>query len=139
VNDVIWEIEEEVRDLERLLPEQAMSDNGKLQRRRGILDLGGHILKFLFGMATTSEVQELHSIVSKLDSKKDDMIHAVEAQMTLLHTVDKEARQNIVDLLLVVKSLKGTVSQIIKLNLTLKETVDHIQTTVEIRELCPGL
>jgi hypothetical protein len=121
------------RKYERLLPEQAMSDNGILRRRRGILDFGGHVFKFLFGTATTSEVQELHSRVSKLDSKKDDMIHAVEAQMTLLRTVDKEARQNTVDLLLEAKSLRGTVSQIIKLNRTLKETADQIQTTFEIQ------
>jgi hypothetical protein len=78
-----------------------------MRRRRGLFNFVGQVLKFLFGTATASEV---HSILSRIDHKNNDVIHAMEEQMTQLRTVDSKARQNTIDLVAVAKTLKGTIS-----------------------------
>jgi len=38
----------------------------RLDRRRGLLNIGGTVLKTLFGTATISDIQELHSVSDDL-------------------------------------------------------------------------
>jgi hypothetical protein len=121
VNAIIQGVDEEVRDLERLLPDELLGNVRNTRRRRGLFNFGRHILKFLFGTATVSEVQRVHSILSRINHKNNYVIHAVEAQLTLLRTVDGRARQNALDLVAVAKSLKGTISQMIRINHTIRE------------------
>jgi vacuolar-type H+-ATPase subunit I/STV1 len=66
VNDIIQELDSEIKNVERLLP----TNVAKLSRkRRGLIELGGQALKFLFGTATSSEVQELQTIISKYENQ----------------------------------------------------------------------
>ena len=52
----IWEqLNLELKDLEKLLPVSC--------RKRGLLNLGGDVLNFLFGTATSAELQTLHQAV----------------------------------------------------------------------------
>jgi hypothetical protein len=96
VHDITTDLDDEIQNLERLLPYKQAKNPRK---RRGLIDFGGQVLKCLFGTATYSEVQDLQSIVSKYEDQSDDTIHALKAQLTLIRIVDKETRQNTVDLL----------------------------------------
>jgi hypothetical protein len=131
VNAIILDVDEEVRDLERLLPDQLKGNIRNTQRRRGLLNFGGHILKFLFGTATVSEVQKVHSILSRIDHKNNYVIHAVEEQLTLLCTVAGRARQNTLDLVAADKALKGTMSQMIRINHTIRGELHQARRIME--------
>jgi hypothetical protein len=53
-NDITMELDREIKNLEQLLP---VNPTSVLRKRRGLINLGGQVLKFLFGTATNSEVQ----------------------------------------------------------------------------------
>jgi len=44
-------------------------------RRRGLLNLGGAVLKTLFGTATISDIQEIRSVFDDLQTKNADIVH----------------------------------------------------------------
>jgi hypothetical protein len=130
VNDITLELDNEIQNLERLLPYNQAKNPRK---RRGLINFGGQVLKFLFGTATHSEVQDLQSIVSKYEGQSEDTIHAVNAQLTLIKTVDKETRQNTVDLLEQARILRQIVLEIININRTLVAEEDRFETIFEIQ------
>jgi hypothetical protein len=125
VHDITSELDNEIQNLERLLPYNQVKTPRK---RRGLVDFGGQVLKFLFGTATHSEVQDLQSIVSKCEGQSEDTIHALKAQFTLIRTVDKETRQNTVDLLEQARILRQIVFEIINVNRTLLAEDDRLET-----------
>ena len=49
----------------------------KLDRRRGLVDFGGAVLKTLFGTATVSDIHDLHEVISELQSSQRDVIHSI--------------------------------------------------------------
>ena len=53
----------------------------RLDRRRGLLNLGGTVLKTLFGTATIFVIQELHSLFGDLKTKNADIVHSLENQL----------------------------------------------------------
>jgi hypothetical protein len=130
VHDITTELDNEVQNLERLLPYNLATTPRK---RRGLIDFGGQVLKFLFGTATHSEVQDLQSIVSKYEDQGDDTIHALKAQLTLIRTVDKETRQNTVDLLNQARILRQIVFEVINVNCTLLNADDRLEAAFEIQ------
>jgi hypothetical protein len=50
--------------------------------RRGLINLGSNILKTIFGTATVSDVQELHSVLDDLQNRNSDIIHSLSNQLT---------------------------------------------------------
>jgi ABC-type transporter Mla subunit MlaD len=90
VNDITRELDWEIQSLEKLLP---VSLTGMPQKCRGLIDFGGQVLKSFFGTATSSEVQELQSVVSIYEDQNEDIIHAIKSLLTLLQTVDKETTE----------------------------------------------
>jgi hypothetical protein len=130
VHDITTELDNEVQHLERLLSYNLATTPRK---RRGLIDFGGQVLKFLFGTATHSEVQDLQSIVSKYEDQGDDTIHALTAQLTLIRTVDKETRQNTVDLLDQARILRQILFEVINVNRTLLDADDRLEAAFEIQ------
>jgi hypothetical protein len=130
VQDITTKLDDEIQNLERLLPYTQVKNPRK---RRGLIDFGGQALKFLFGTATHSEVQDLQSIVSKYEDQSDDTIHALKAQLTLIRTVDKETRQNTVNLLEQARILRQIVFEIVTVNNTLLAADDRLEAVFEIQ------
>ena len=56
----------------------------KLDRRRGLVDFGGAVLKTLFGTATVSDIHDLHEVISELQSSQRDVIHSISKQVTYI-------------------------------------------------------
>jgi hypothetical protein len=52
--------------------------------RRGLHNLGGNILKTIFGTATVPDVHELHSILHDLQNRNSDIIHSLSNQLTYI-------------------------------------------------------
>jgi hypothetical protein len=50
--------------------------------RRSLLNLGSNILKTIFGTATVSDVQELHSVLDDLQNRNSEIIHSLSNHLT---------------------------------------------------------
>jgi len=55
--------------------------------RRGLLNLGGNILKTIFGTATVSDIHELHCVLDDLQNRNSDIVHCLENQLTYVKKV----------------------------------------------------
>jgi hypothetical protein len=77
---------------------------------RDLINIGREALKFLFGIATTQQLQELHDTVEGIKNKGGDVIHAVQQQLTYLKSVDEEVSQNTVGLARVARILKSVIT-----------------------------
>jgi hypothetical protein len=54
----------------------------KAHRRRGFLDIGGSVLRVLFGVATVSDLSGLHDTVNTLNERQSAISHAINDQVT---------------------------------------------------------
>jgi hypothetical protein len=77
------QVEQELSTISKLLP--VSKETGLTPRRkRGLLNIGGEALKFLFGIATTQQLQELHDTIENIKTKEGGVIHAVQQQLDYL-------------------------------------------------------
>jgi len=54
----------------------------RLDRRRGLINFGGSILKSLFGTATVEDIHLLHETLEGLRSTTSDVVHSLNSQLT---------------------------------------------------------
>jgi hypothetical protein len=55
--------------------------------RQGLLNLGGNILKTVFGTATVSDVKELHGVLDDLQNRNSDIVHFLANQLAYVKKV----------------------------------------------------
>jgi len=60
----------------------------KFDRRRGLLNLGGTVLKTLFGTAAVADVHLLHETLDGLKSTTNDTAHSLNSQLTYVKRLD---------------------------------------------------
>jgi hypothetical protein len=71
INNLLNSLEEKLTACESLLP------RSKSKYSRGLFDMGGKMLKYVFGVATVQAMQHVSSIVKELDLKQDQISHSV--------------------------------------------------------------
>ena len=71
-------LEDKLHDLHQILP--------RPDPRQGLLNLGGNILKTIFGTATVSDVHELHGVLD-LQNRNPDIVHSLAKQLTYVKKV----------------------------------------------------
>jgi len=54
----------------------------RVDRRRGITNFGGTVLKTLFGTATIADIHLLHETPDGLKSTTSDILHSLNSQLT---------------------------------------------------------
>jgi len=59
-----------------------------------MLNVGGKILKALFGTATMSDVYHVHRALNEIQRKEADIVHSVTNQMTYIRNLDLSSRVN---------------------------------------------
>jgi len=74
IGNLLNTLELRLSNFQQLLP--------RLDRRRGLLNLGGTVLKTLFGTATLSDLNQLHGTMDELKSKESDNVHSLANQLT---------------------------------------------------------
>jgi hypothetical protein len=79
------------------------------RKKRGLVNIGGEALKFLFGIATTQQLQELHTTVESIKEREGDVIHAVQKRLTYLKSVDEAVSHNSVGLAAITRTLKNVI------------------------------
>jgi len=66
-------LEDKLHDFYQILP--------RPDPRRGLLNLGGNILKTIFGTATVSDIHELHGVLD-LQNRNSDIVYSLANQLT---------------------------------------------------------
>ncbi|KAG8251349.1 hypothetical protein J6590_081583 [Homalodisca vitripennis] len=69
-------------DLVSLLP--------STRQRRGLIDVGGQVLKFLFGTVTDSDLKFTNNRINEIENLSDDLFHDTKDQITILGNMQSE-------------------------------------------------
>jgi len=72
-------LEDKLHDFYQILP--------RPDPRRGLLNLGGNILKTIFGTATVLDVHELHGVLDDSQNRNSDIVHSLANQLTYVKKV----------------------------------------------------
>jgi hypothetical protein len=75
-----------LKDFHQVLP--------KLNPRIGLVNLGGYVLKFLFGTATMSDAHLLHDVVSDLQLKNLEIVQSLENHLTYVKISSTSSKIN---------------------------------------------
>jgi hypothetical protein len=102
-------VNQELSTLSKLLPTPRDAGVGH-RRKKELINLGGEALKFLFGVATTQQLQDLHITVENIKNRECDVIHAIQKQITYLKSVDEAVSQNAVGLATMARILKNVIT-----------------------------
>jgi hypothetical protein len=76
VDTLLQQLEEKLYGFHKILP--------RLDRRRGLVNVGGNILRSLFGTATIADISQLHNTLEKLQVQNSDIVHSLNNQLTLV-------------------------------------------------------
>ncbi|PNF23724.1 hypothetical protein B7P43_G18457 [Cryptotermes secundus] len=94
----------------KLLSEEVRTGNGKIRRtQRGLINIFGYGLKYLFGTADTKDVKRLNAVCDNLQSFQRKVIHTTEQQLTYLHTLDEATKANAKATLDLAKALRNSI------------------------------
>ena len=69
-------LELKLHDFQEILPGR--------DRRSGLINVGGTILKSLFGIATVNDLHELHNMLDSLHTSTSDIVHSLTNQVTYI-------------------------------------------------------
>jgi DNA-binding ferritin-like protein (Dps family) len=117
--DIHWE---EVNRLDKMVRELAI-DLQSLQKllfketpanvrpNRGLLNILGYGLKYLFGTADAKDVKTLMKICDDFHVFKVAMMHATEQQMAYIRALDRMTKQNVMDTVELARALRDSVEK----------------------------
>jgi hypothetical protein len=83
---VIDSLDDKLTNVKQFLP--------KPERKRGLINMGGSLLKVLFGTATVADLAGLHTTVDKLSQNQEAVVHAVNDQVTYIEQLDSNVKFN---------------------------------------------
>ena len=87
------------------------------RNKRGLINILGYGLKYLFGTADAKDVKRLTKVCDDLHKFKAKMIHAAEQQLTYICTLDEVTKQNVKTTVELTKSLRDSIRNVsLKLN-----------------------
>ena len=91
----------DLQSFRKLIFEETLSRNagiGSTRTKRGLISFLGYGLKYLFGTADAHDVKRLYDVCDELHGFKLKMAHAIDHQLTYILTLDKDIKQNILDI-----------------------------------------
>lgn len=90
--------------------------------KRGLINLGGYAAKYLFGVATTDDIEETNHKVNVLQDIAGDVIHSKQDQLTLLKEINKKVGLNTKSIVEVMEKLTNFSNNLSNLN---NKTMQH--------------
>jgi hypothetical protein len=140
VNFIDWEeveqaraavnkVNQEVFTFAKLLP-TPQDGEARHRNKRGLVNIRGNVLKFLFGVATTQQLQELHTTVEAIQTRNGEVIHAVQKQLSYLKSIDKIVSQNVAELAIVARTLKNVITNAFTYQQNFEEAVEQLKTLI---------
>jgi hypothetical protein len=76
IDTLLQQLEAKLDGFHKIIP--------RLDLRRGLINIGGNILRSLFGTATIADISELHNSLEKLQTPISDIVHSLNKQATLV-------------------------------------------------------
>jgi len=89
IDSLLKTLDSRLNDFQQVLP--------RLDPRHSLLDVGGLVLKQIFGTATVSDVHMIHEVLDELQQRNSDIAHSVSNQLSYvkdLGNVNAEAIAN---------------------------------------------
>jgi len=116
---------------------------GDVPDKRGLINVLGYGLKYLFGTADAKDVQRLTEVCDDLHAFKLKMVHAVEQQLTYIHALDEMTKQNVKNTIELTRALRDSIRNIsLQLNRVEADLLDtqvamekQVRYSVAIREI----
>jgi hypothetical protein len=62
--------------------------------KRGLINLGGHFAKWMFGTATDEDVQKLRAIIEETRGNQEQIVHHIGELITVVNHTQAEAAKN---------------------------------------------
>jgi hypothetical protein len=81
-----------------------------VREKRGLINILGYGMKYLFGTADARDVRRLMTICNELHTFEARMMHVTEHQITYIRTLDEVTRQSMQDTVTLAKTLRGSIS-----------------------------
>ena len=91
------------------VPLRTPANSGQRRDKRGLVDSIGHLSRFLFGTATTDEVQNLRELIDNTRGQTNALIHNVDAMASVMNQTRRFVRENRAD----ISSLKYNMKQLL--------------------------
>lgn len=82
------------------------------RKKRGLVNLGGHTLKFLFGSMDSDDMERIDSQLRNLNKAQHNIVDLVETQLTYLQRLDEQVHENRQDLKAYAKFINQTITSI---------------------------
>jgi hypothetical protein len=106
------ELEAELESVSKLLSEETSLRN-KLanphRTKRGLVNLFGYGLEYLFGTADARDVRRLNDVCDTLHTLQKNLVHAAEQQLTYLRTLDEATKANARTTLELAKTVRDSI------------------------------
>jgi hypothetical protein len=103
------ELEADVESVSKFLSEEVpvkskIPDSNRT--KRGLINLFGYGLKYLFGTADAKDVRRLNDVCDTLHTFQKELVNATEQQLTYLRTLDEATKANAKAILELAKTLR---------------------------------
>jgi hypothetical protein len=79
------------------------------RHKRGLVDLVGYGLKYLFGMADAKDVKGLNAVCDNLHTFQQDAVHATEQQLSFLRILDAATKVNAKNAIDLARALRDSI------------------------------
>jgi hypothetical protein len=125
---MIKKLEVDLMSSQRLLFEETIVRNpsgADVRDKRGLINILGYGLKYLFGTADAKDVKRLTKVCDELHAFKLKMMHAAEQQLTYTRTLDEMTKQNVKNTNELTRALCESIRNI-SLQLTFKNHASYI-------------
>lgn len=140
LDKMVRELAIDLQSLQKLLFKETPSNS---RPKRGLVNILGYGLKYLFGTAYAKDVKRLMKICDDFHIFKADMMHATEQQLTYIRALDRMTKQNVMDTIELAKALRDSVGNFsLQLNRvaadlldTQKAVVKQMRYSAAIREI----
>jgi hypothetical protein len=103
IETLVGTLEAKLQTFQQVLP--------RLDKRRGLINFGGNVLKFLFGTAVVTDVQQLHESLDELQSRNSDVVHSLNDQLTYIKELGTQSKLNTDALMNLSSTVKDVVVQ----------------------------
>jgi len=94
------ELEDDLSSFRKLLFEEVSvrkPSSTSARSKRGLIDVLGYGMKYLFGTADARDVKHLAAVCDDLNAFESKMVHAADHQITYFRTLDEVTEQNVKD------------------------------------------
>jgi len=95
IDPLLKTLDSRLNDFQQVLP--------RVDPHRGLLDVGGLVLKQIFGTVTVADIHSIHEVVDELRQRNSDIAHSVLNQLTYVKDLGKINAEAIENLSSVVK------------------------------------